>query len=135
MTSVKDDTLQKYCYWRESPLYATMCPMPELVQQWEPRTTVSYPIKLHLRYDVMSGGKRLCSGEGTTVSISRIEVLFDAPEELPIDTIVRLCIDWPISGLALDVQGRTVQSGQQIAVEILRHGFRPAQDRNCTSTA
>src|SRR5690348_2309743 len=53
MTSVKDDTLQKYCYWRESPLYATMCPMPELVQQWEPRTTVSYPIKLHLRYDVM----------------------------------------------------------------------------------
>ena len=135
MPVVKDDTPYKCGYWHRPPLYATMCPMPELVQQWEPRTIVSYPIKLHLRYDVMSGGKRLCSGEGTTVSISRIEVLFDAPEELPIDTIVKLCIDWPISGLALDVQGRTVQSGQRIAVEILRHGFRLAQDRSCTSNA
>lgn len=103
------------------PLYL---PMPAIEPHWEPRTIASYPIKLHVRYEVTADKKCLCSGEGCTVSLSRTAVIFETPEALPISGSVRLTIEWPIPGLFLDVQGRAIQSGQQIAVEILRHEFR-----------
>ena|SRR5690348_12634469 len=94
---------------------------------WEPRTIASYPIKLHLRYEVMAGKTCLCRGEGCTVSISRTAVVFEAPVTLPIDKIVRLCIDWPVpkdeTELTFDVQGKTLQSQGQQAVAIVRHEF------------
>lgn len=98
--------------------------MPEIAPEWQPRTIASYPIKLHLRYEVMAGKTCLCAGEGCTVSISRTAVVFEAPETLPIDRIVRLCSDWPVPGVAFDIQGRTIQSRRHTAVEELRHGFR-----------
>ena len=89
---------------------------------------MSFPIKLHLPYEVMAGKTCACSGEGCTVSISRTAVMFEAPETLPVDRIVRLRIDWPVpkdeTELTFDVQGKTLQSRGQQSVAILRHEFR-----------
>ena len=83
-----------------------------------------FPIKLHLRYEMTAGKECLCSGEGTTVSISSRAVVFESLAILPTQRSVRLSIDWPVSGMTLDVQGRTEQLGQHTAVQIMRHGFR-----------
>ncbi len=88
----------------------------------------TYPLKLHLRYEMAAD--REYRGEGCTLSLSRAEIIFEARDRLPVGKLVKLRIDWPVKlqnevSLSLTVYGKTI-AGQHTTVQILRHEFRTA---------
>ena len=87
----------------------------------------SFPIKLHLHYEMTAGKENLHRGEGWTVSLASREIVFEADETLPVGSLVRLSIDWPARQLTLDVRGKTVEAhGQHTTVEVSRHTLGPS---------
>ena len=105
-----------------------LCAMISLVQPAIALYETIYPLKMHLRYEMMAGTEYRHRGEGYTVSMSRTEIVFEASEKLPIGWQVRLCIDWPVKlqgniNLTFNVYGKTI-AGQHTTVLILRHEFR-----------
>jgi hypothetical protein len=114
---------------------ADICPGRVVRASSLPSAITSYPVQLPLHYEILhyemgSSRERLQSGEGCTVSMSRTEIVFEAPERVPLGRLVKLRIDWPAKihnriNLTLEVRGKTVQTkGQRTTVEILRHEFR-----------
>jgi len=90
----------------------------------------TFPIKVPVSYELMSGGQELFKGTGHTISLSSTGVVFDAGETLPIGRTVQLRIDWPVqlqnkADLTLAVTGKTVETQGTLArIEMIRHEFR-----------
>lgn len=135
-----DSTVIPFQYWNGLQLYAKIPAMHAVIAPPEAGAELqatSYPIKLHLRYEVMAEQEVLYRGEGRTIAMSRTGVVFEASDRLPIGTMVQLYIEWPVKlenriHLTLALTGKTIQ-GQHITVEILRHEFRiRARSRSAT---
>lgn len=95
----------------------------------ERRSKVRFPLTVHLRYR-LRGSKEPATGDGRSVNISSVGLLFTAEEELTVGERLELTLDWPapldgVVPLRLFIFGRIVRAdGPIAAVKIDHHEFR-----------
>ncbi len=98
---------------------------PEILTGARRRRTRRFALKLPVTYRSESN----VSGAGTTVNISSTGVLFRGPNPPPLNSTVKLAIEWPwlLNGerpLQLVVTGRVVRiGGNDAAVTVDRYEF------------
>lgn len=108
-----------------------IAPLP-LQARPEQRHNRRYPIGLEIEYSLVSRGEIQHRGVGRTLNIGSGGLLFETPEPLPEQGLIRIAIRWPFlheSGCALKlvIHGRVVRSDSAgVAVTIHRHEFRTA---------
>jgi hypothetical protein len=94
------------------------------------RLHCSYPIALDVEYKLLTSGSREQAGIGKTVSLSSVDVLFEAGDALPVRRQVEVLIHWPflnegMNPLKLVMRGRVIRSDGKLAtVRASRREFR-----------
>jgi hypothetical protein len=90
-----------------------------------------YDLALGLRFRQVAGSRTILEGTGKIDDISSGGVLFLTGAPPAVGATVELLVDWPYRGengspLNLLVVGRVVRrSGEAVAVQTIRHEFRP----------
>jgi len=106
----------------------------------ERRSKVRFPLTVHLRYR-LRGSVQQATGDGKSVNISSIGMLFTAEHELRVGERLELTLDWPapldgVVPLRLFMFGRIVRAdGPSTAVKIDHHEFRTTRRSNLSETS
>ena len=101
--------------------------------QGDRRSHRRYALNLGLSFRQVAGAKTLLEGTGKLSDISSGGVLFLTAAPPAMGTTVELRVDWPYRGengapLNLLLFGRVVRKDRDsVAVQTIRHEFRPAQ--------
>jgi hypothetical protein len=99
-------------------------------QVQEQRLSRRYPIRLALRYQLISGDDVVQPGVGHSINMSSTGILIEVADRVPPGIEIKLIIEWPARidnkvWLTFQAQGRIVRvSGGHAAVAILKHEFR-----------
>jgi hypothetical protein len=107
--------------------------LPKETIQGERRSHRRYALNLGLSFRQVSGTKSIAEGTGKLGDISSGGVLFLTAAPPAMGATVELFVDWPYRGengtpLHLLLFGRVVRrDGSSVAVQTIRHEFRPAR--------
>jgi hypothetical protein len=89
-----------------------------------------FPLVLPLKYKVISPEAEAISGEGSTVSLSSTDIVFNADQSLGSGVVCEISIAWPVLletdiGLQLVLHSVVTRSeGQVVAARVSKHEFR-----------
>jgi hypothetical protein len=108
-------------------------PLVKETIQGDRRSNRRYDIHLGLSFRQVAGSKTIAEGTGKLGDISSGGVLFLTAAPPAMGATVELLVDWPYRGengipLHLLLFGRVVRrDGSSVAVQTIRHEFRPAR--------
>lgn len=117
-----------------SHLLNRLSPPPDAKATQELRSHRRYPIALAVQYKWSHSRRPQQLGSGTTINISSGGVLFRGTEIPPVQSVIELALNWPVSldecALKLVMRGRVVRNASEAtAVCVMQYEFRTASSR------